>query len=58
MKKGIKLGFGLTVGYVLAAATISMITKGLCKWAAKDEDFMKWEKDHNPKMYEKLKEYV
>lgn len=57
MLKGIKLGFGFTIGVGLANACVSILTKCVAKSLAKDKDFMDWEKENNPEMYEKIKEY-
>lgn len=57
MKDGIKLGFAVTIGMFLANAAVKALGVGVMKWGAKDEKFMEYEKEHDPKMYEELKKY-
>ena len=55
MRKSIKQGFGFTIGATLACTCMSVVKKSIAKSLTKDEEFMKWEKEHCPALYEKLK---
>ena len=57
MKNGIKVGFGLAVGFVLATAASKALYHAIMRWGVNDEAFMEFEKTHNPTMYEELKKY-
>ena len=55
MKNGIKLGFGLVIGYCLGVICLNMTKDGLMKWATNNKDFMEYEKEKNPERYEELR---
>ena len=57
MRKYIKAGIGITLGYMFARVSLSFIHDMVMKWGAKDESFMEYEKEHNPELYEKLTKY-
>ena len=58
MKEYIKQGFGLTAGSVLALTALKVVTRNYLKWTAKDEKLMDDLKAKDPKMYEKMKDYL
>lgn len=57
MLKSFKTAFGATIGVSLAIATLAFIKNEIMKWGAKDEEFMNYEKEKDPDMYEELKKY-
>lgn len=57
MKKYITAGIGITLGCMFARVSLSLIIDMVMKWGAKDESFMEYEKEHDPKLYEKLNKY-
>lgn len=57
MLKTIKTAFGTTIGVGLGIAVLGFIKKEIMEWGAKDEEFMNYEKEKDPDMYEELKKY-
>ena len=57
MQKDVQKGFLFALGTILCGTTINIIKNSVMKWGAKDKEFMEYEKEHNPKLYEKLKDY-
>ena len=57
MLKSIKTGFGFVIGAMFAYAAVDIIGHEVMTRCAKDEKFMEYEKEHNPKMYEELSKY-
>lgn len=57
MKNSIKKGMGLVIGIKLGCMLADFVHEEIMKWGARDEEFMAWEKEHNPRQYEKLKKY-
>lgn len=55
MFTNVKVGFGIMVGSMLGYATLKFISEEILRWGAKDKEFMEYEKTHNPKTYEYLK---
>lgn len=58
MFKTIKASMGVAIGLSLGFAFVRFVAEEVMKWGAKDEEFMEYEKAHNPKMHEKLKKYL
>lgn len=58
MFKTIKASMGVAIGLSLGFALVGFVKEEVMKWGAEDEEFMEYEKAHNPKMYEKLKKYL
>lgn len=57
MFKTIKTAMGAAIGLTLGFALMGFMKNEVMKWGAKDEEFMEYEKQHHPEMYEKLKKY-
>lgn len=57
MFKTIKAAMGVAIGLSLGFALVRFVKEEVMEWGAKDEEFMEYEKTHNPKLYEELKKY-
>lgn len=57
MLKTIKTGFGLTLGFMIGTIAVDLCKEAIMRWGADDDEFMEYEKEHNPKMYEQLKKH-
>lgn len=57
MRKYITAGIGITLGCTFARASLSFMLEMVMKLCAKDESFVEYAKEHEPKLYEKLNKY-
>lgn len=57
MFKTIKAAMGVAIGLSLGFALVGFVKEEIMKWGAEDEEFMEYEKTHDPKLYEELKKY-
>lgn len=57
MFRNIKDAMGLAIGLSLGFAFVRFMKSEVMKWGAKDKEFMEYEKQNHPEMYEKLKKY-
>lgn len=57
MRKYIKVGIGITLGRTFALVSLSFMVNMVMKLCAKDESFVEYAKEHEPKLYEKLNKY-
>ena len=57
MKEGFKRAFGATMGFIFATTLMEFVRESILKWGASDEEFMKFEEKHNPKLYNDLNKY-
>lgn len=58
MKHSIKNGFGFMLGATLANICTTVAVRLMYTLMAKDKDFVEYEKEHNPEVYEELKKYI
>lgn len=57
MRRSIKIGFGVAIGYGLGRMVLHVAAKEFLKSLARDDKYMAGLQERNPELYERLQKY-